>query len=253
MPLDRLLLLLFTANLATFGSGRLMVPILENSLVQESGALTLDQFLFAFTVGRITPGPANLYVASIGWMLHGLPGALLAAAVVLLPGYLIIPLASGYRRLEGNGAVRGFGRGLIAASVGLLLASTIDIGRSALVSPVAAGRVRPDAVPAARPALAGPAVPRGGERRRPGPDPPPSGSGPELRRPPGRTPTGVRLRRGARGPLVGLQLVEERPPPPSGRGRPAPGPWPGPRRGSSREVSSRWGSRWPGRAGSSSV
>ena len=61
-------------------------------------------------------------------MLHGLPGALLAAAVVLLPGYLIIPLVSGYRRLEGNGAVRGFGRGLIAASVGLMLASAIDIG-----------------------------------------------------------------------------------------------------------------------------
>jgi chromate transporter len=139
VPLDRLLLLLFTANLATFGSGRLMVPILGHALVEEGGALTLDQFLFAFTVGRITPGPANLYVASIGWMLHGLPGALLAAAVVLLPGYLIIPLASGYRRLEGNGAVRGFGRGLIAASVGLLLASAIDIGRSALVSPVAAG------------------------------------------------------------------------------------------------------------------
>ena len=139
MPLDRLLLLLFTANLATFGSGRLMVPILENSLVQESGALTLDQFLFAFTVGRITPGPANLYVASIGWMLHGLPGALLAAAVVLLPGYLILPLASGYRRLQDNGAVRGFGRGLMAGAVGLLLASTIDIGRSTLVSPAAVG------------------------------------------------------------------------------------------------------------------
>ena len=134
MTLQRLLLLLFTANLATFGSGRLMVPILEHSLVQETGALTLDQFLFAFTVGRITPGPANLYVASIGWMLYGPVGGLLAAAVVLLPGYLIIPLAAGYRRLEHNPSVRGFGRGLTAASVGLLLASTIDIGRSSLGS-----------------------------------------------------------------------------------------------------------------------
>ena len=175
MPLDRLLLLLFTANLATFGSGRLMVPILENSLVQESGALTLDQFLFAFTVGRITPGPANLYVASIGWMLHGLPGALLAAAVVLLPGYLIIPLASGYRRLEGNGAVRGFGRGLIAGVCGAA-ARLDDRHRAQRAGLPGGGRcVRPDAVPAARPALAGPAVPRGGERRRPGPDPPPPG------------------------------------------------------------------------------
>ena len=137
MTLERLLLLLFTANLATFGSGRVMVPILENALVQETGALTLDQFLFAFTIGRITPGPANLYVASIGWMLYRLPGAILAAAVVVVPGYLIIPLAAGYRRLEHNGAVRGFGRGLTATSVGLLLASTLDIGRSSLTSPTA--------------------------------------------------------------------------------------------------------------------
>ncbi len=71
MSLGRLLLLLFTANLITFGSGRVMVPILERALVEDSHALGLDQFLYAFTIGRITPGPANLYVAGIAWMMHG--------------------------------------------------------------------------------------------------------------------------------------------------------------------------------------
>ena len=137
MTLEGLLVLLFTSNLVTFGSGRVMIPILERSLVRDTGALTLDQFLFAFTIGRITPGPANLYVASIGYMLYGLPGALLAAAVVLLPGYLIVPLGAAYRRLEHSGTMRGFSRGLTAASVGLILASTVEIGRSTLTSPVA--------------------------------------------------------------------------------------------------------------------
>jgi chromate transporter len=137
VTLGRLLLLLFTANLITFGSGRVMVPILERSLVEDTGALTLDQFLYAFTIGRITPGPANLYVAAIAYMLHGPLGALLAVVVVMVPGYLIIPLHAGYRRLARSGAVRGFGRGLTAASVGLILASTIDIGRDTLTSPVA--------------------------------------------------------------------------------------------------------------------
>jgi chromate transport protein ChrA len=50
---------------------------------------------------------------------------------------LIIPLHAGYRRLARSGAVRGFGRGLTAASVALILASTIDIGRDTLTSPVA--------------------------------------------------------------------------------------------------------------------
>ena len=137
MTLGGLLLLLFTANVLTFGSGRVMVPILERALVQDSGALSLDQFLYAVTIGRITPGPANLYVAAIGYMLYWPLGALLATIVVLLPAYLVIPLHAGYRRLEGSGAVRGFGRGLTAASVGLIFASTVDIGRSALTTPLA--------------------------------------------------------------------------------------------------------------------
>ncbi len=137
MTLGRLLALLFTANVLTFGSGRVMVPILQRALVQDTGALTLDQFLYAFTVGRITPGPANLYVTAIGYMLYGPLGAFLTVVVVLLPAYLVVPLHAGYRRFARSGAVRGFGRGLTAASVGLILASTVDIGRSALTSPVA--------------------------------------------------------------------------------------------------------------------
>jgi chromate transporter len=137
MSLGALLLLLFTSNLLTFGSGRTMIPLLERALVRDTSALTLDQFLFAFAIGRVTPGPANLYVAAIAYMLHGFPGALLATAVVVLPSYLIVPLHAGYRRVARSGPVRGFSRGLTAASVGLLVASSIDIGRSALTSPAA--------------------------------------------------------------------------------------------------------------------
>jgi chromate transporter len=134
ISLERLLALLFTANVATFGSGLATVPILERTLVRDTGSLTIDQFLFAFTVGRVTPGPANLYVAGLGYMLYGLPGALLSAAVVVLPGYAIVPLSAGYRRLEHMPAVRGFSRGLTAAVVGVMVATAVEVGRSALVS-----------------------------------------------------------------------------------------------------------------------
>jgi chromate transporter len=132
-----LLLLLFTANILTFGSGRVMVPILERALVYDTNAMGLDQFLFAFTVGRITPGPATLYVAGLAYMLHGALGATLAVIMITIPAYLIVPLHAGYRRLAGSGTVRGLGRGLTAASVGLILASTVDIGRDTLITPVA--------------------------------------------------------------------------------------------------------------------
>ena len=137
MTLGRLLLLLFTANLVTFGNGRVMVPMLESALVENSGALSLDQFLYAFAVGRITPGPANVYVSGIGYMLYGWLGALLVMVAIMAPAYLVLPLHAVYRRLEGSGAVRGFTGGLIAASVGLLIAATVDIGQTTLTSPTA--------------------------------------------------------------------------------------------------------------------
>lgn len=134
ISLERLLALLFTANVATFGSGIATVPLLERTLVRDTASLTVDQFLFAFTVGRITPGPANLYVAGLGYMTHGLIGALLSAAVVMLPGFAIVPLNAGYRRLEHMSWVKGFSRGLTAAVVGVMLATAAQIGRGALVS-----------------------------------------------------------------------------------------------------------------------
>ncbi|HEU5316302.1 MAG TPA: chromate transporter [Chloroflexota bacterium] len=134
ISLDRLLALLFTANVATFGSGLATVPLLERTLVQDTDSLTLDQFLFAFTVGRVTPGPANLWVAGLGYMLYGLTGGLLSAAVVMLPGYAIVPLSAGYRRLEHLSGVRGFSRGLTAAVVGVMLATAAGIGRTTLTS-----------------------------------------------------------------------------------------------------------------------
>ena len=84
MSLERLLLLLFTANLATFGSGRVMVPILENALVQQSGALTLDQFLFAF--GNDEGDEATSFQGTIPQALMMMNGELMQDALSGKPG-----------------------------------------------------------------------------------------------------------------------------------------------------------------------
>jgi chromate transporter len=137
VTLGRLLLILFSANVLTFGNGRVMVPILERQLVQDSGALSIDQFLYAFTAGRLTPGLNNIWVSGLGYMLFGWAGAFLTVAAVMAPAYLVIPLQAAYRRFEGSGAVRGVAQGLAATSVGLLIAATVDIGQTTLTTPVA--------------------------------------------------------------------------------------------------------------------
>ncbi|HEV8649080.1 MAG TPA: chromate transporter [Actinomycetes bacterium] len=132
MSLLALCVTVFTYNAMTFGNGPVMVPLLQADLVDRRGVLSTDQLLYAFTVARVTPGQANTYVAAIGYMLHGLVGALACTAAIMLPGYLMLPLLWGYERLRGVRLIPAFTRGLTVASVGLIFAATISIGRATL-------------------------------------------------------------------------------------------------------------------------
>jgi chromate transporter len=137
MSLWKLVLLIALFNLITFGNGPVMIPLLQTHLVDESGVLTQDQLLYAFTIARVTPGQANLYVASIGYMLYGMPGAILTTLAIMLPGYVMIPLLRGYEHLRHSAWIRGFTKGLTVTSVGLILAAVVQIARGALGSPSA--------------------------------------------------------------------------------------------------------------------
>lgn len=137
MSLWKLVLLTALFNLMTFGNGPVMIPLLQTHLVEGSGVLTQDQLLYAFTIARVTPGQANLYIASIGYMLYGMPGAILTTLAIMLPGYLMIPLLRGYERLRHSRWIKGFTKGLTVTSVGLILAAVVQIARGALTQPIA--------------------------------------------------------------------------------------------------------------------
>jgi chromate transporter len=127
---------LAVANLLTFGNGTVMAAILQQSFVQQAHALTNEQLLYAFSLARVTPGQANLYVASIGYMMFGLPGALLSMLVIALPSYLMIPLLHTYEYVRANRRVWNMTRGLGSTAVGLLLATTWNLSKDSLTAPV---------------------------------------------------------------------------------------------------------------------
>jgi chromate transporter len=136
VSLPELAALIFTYNLMTFGNGPVMVPLLQSSLVEDEHVITQDQLLYAFTIARVTPGQANMYVGSIGYMMFGLLGAVVTTLVIQLPGYLILPMLRAYERMKNVKWVQGFNRGLTVTSVGLIFAATVSIGQGTLVSPV---------------------------------------------------------------------------------------------------------------------
>jgi len=137
MSLWKLALLIALFNVMTFGNGPVMIPLLQTHLVDGARVLTEDQLLYAFTIARVTPGQANFYVASIGYMLYGMPGAIIATLAIILPGYVMIPLLHGFEHLRDSRWIKGFTNGLTITSVGLILAAVVQISRDTLTQPIA--------------------------------------------------------------------------------------------------------------------
>lgn len=132
MSFAQLVLVILTYNLLAFGNGSALLALLQHKFVQDAGILNLDQFLYAYALGRVTPGQNNLYLASIGYMIYGWLGAFAAVSAIQVPGYLVLPVLNIYERVRSWRSVQGFIRGLTAASVGLMFTVALNIGREAL-------------------------------------------------------------------------------------------------------------------------
>ncbi|MBS0635310.1 MAG: chromate efflux transporter [Verrucomicrobia bacterium] len=116
-----------------FGSGLAIIPLLEPGVVQEYQWLTTSQFLDAVSVGLITPGPALITSAFIGYLVAGFLGACVALIAVFLPCYLcVIILAPLYTKIRKNHSARAFISGISAAASGVILGAAFVLGKQAI-------------------------------------------------------------------------------------------------------------------------
>lgn len=125
---------IFYFNLVTLGKGLLMIPLIQGTYVETLRVLGSDEFLVAVAIGFITPGPANIYVVSVGMMLFGVLGAFLALFAVTVPSFVAIPLTSAYEALKTNQVLAGFFKGLTVAAIGLIFYSAFLLGTRSLTN-----------------------------------------------------------------------------------------------------------------------
>ncbi|HEX3560813.1 MAG TPA: chromate transporter [Pyrinomonadaceae bacterium] len=117
----------------TFGGGFVMVPLIESEVVNGHGWLSHQEFVEAFALGQITPGPVLITATFIGYRVAGTLGALVATVSIFLPSLaLTIAAGSSLRRFRANRQVQAFLRGVTPAVVGLLVAAAWSIGRSGI-------------------------------------------------------------------------------------------------------------------------
>ena len=92
MPtLSRLFSAFGRIGLLSFGGPAAQIGLMHRVLVEERGWLTEKQFLSALSFCMLLPGPEAMQLATYaGWRLRGTPGGLLAGALFVLPGALVI-------------------------------------------------------------------------------------------------------------------------------------------------------------------
>lgn len=115
-PLEAFLLFLKASLFSTGGMGN--VPSLHNDLL-ERGWATDRQFAESMAVGQVAPGPNGLWVLSLGYLMDGVRGALLALTAIVLPPLLVLLVDRLYHRVKDVPAMDGFVRGLSLAMVGI--------------------------------------------------------------------------------------------------------------------------------------
>jgi chromate transporter len=120
-----------------YGSGYVLLAYLRADFVQGLGWLTDRQLIDAIAIGQVTPGPVFTTATFIGYLLGGLPGAILATAAIFLPSFIFIA-ASGLLipRIRNSPWTAAFLDGVNVAALGLMLGVTVQLASTAIVDPL---------------------------------------------------------------------------------------------------------------------
>ena len=132
-----LYLVLLKATVTAF-AGLASLAVVRDELVVKRAVLTDSQLNEAVVITRATPGPAGLYVVSVGYFARGIRGAIAGWLAMATPALLIVPLVHFAGRKAEHPRVKAVLEAVVLASSGLLLAAAIPLARAAIVDPVTA-------------------------------------------------------------------------------------------------------------------
>lgn len=123
-----------------YGSGYVLLAFLRADFVTRLGWLTDQQLIDAIAVGQVTPGPVFTTATFIGYILGGIPGALLATIGIFIPSFIFVAISNPLiPRIRHSLRISAFLDGVNIASLGLMAAVTIQLGRASFIDPMTIG------------------------------------------------------------------------------------------------------------------
>ena len=120
-----------------YGSGYVLLAFLRADFVVRYGWLTDRQLMDAIAIGQVTPGPVFTTATFIGFVLGGVPGALLATLGIFLPSFIFVAISNPLiPRMRKSAWVSGLLDGVNVASLGLMAAVAWQLGRASVTDPL---------------------------------------------------------------------------------------------------------------------
>ncbi len=118
----------------SFGGPAGQIAVMHRILVEERRWLGDARFLHALNFCMLLPGPEAQQLASyIGWLMHGVRGALVAGLLFIAPGVAAIMALSWIYAAFGNvGLVAGLFFGLKAAVLAIVVQALVRVGKRTL-------------------------------------------------------------------------------------------------------------------------
>lgn len=116
-----------------YGGGYVLLAFLEQGLVQQHAWLTPQQLLDAVAIGQFTPGPVLSTATFIGYILGGVPGAVVATLGIFLPSFFYVSLlAPVLFRLRKSSWIAAFLDSVNVCAVSLMAGVTSRLAADAL-------------------------------------------------------------------------------------------------------------------------
>jgi chromate transporter len=126
-----ILLVFLPLSVVTIGGGQSAIADMHRQIVDVHGWMSASQFVDAFAIARLAPGPGSLLATLIGWQIAGFWGALAATIGIFGPTALMIyGVAHLWSRYEGARLLKALERGLRPVAAGMILAASYVLIRS---------------------------------------------------------------------------------------------------------------------------
>jgi chromate transporter len=127
----------FKIGAVLYGSGYVLIAFMQGEFVQNLGWLTNQQLLDAIVVGQVTPGPLFTSATFVGYILGGVPGAVIATIAIFLPAFILVSIVRPFvPRLRQSPWFSGLLDGVNVVSLALIGGVTVGLARVSVIDPL---------------------------------------------------------------------------------------------------------------------